>query len=62
MQWKSQIYFVLGFPTHTVYFVEFVIIVVLVAALAPGFVVIFIFTLSDDKNTHGRLGKAASNV
>lgn len=62
MQWKSREYFVFGFLIHIVYSNEFAIIVVLVAAVAPKFVKIFIFTLSDDKNTHRRLGNAASNV
>lgn len=60
-QWKSQEYFVSGFPDHTVYFDEFVITVVMVAAVAPRFMVIFILTRSDDENTHRRLGGAASD-
>lgn len=40
-----------GFPDHTVYFDEFVITVVMVAAVAPRFMVIFILTRSDDENS-----------
>lgn len=43
MQQKPREYFVFGFLAHMLYFDEFVIIVVLVAAVASGFVVIFIF-------------------
>lgn len=62
MQRKSQEYFVFGFLDHIVYFEEFVIIAVTVAAVALRFMVIFILTRSGDKNTHRRLEDAASNV
>lgn len=59
VQWKSQDYFVFSFLDHIVDFDEFVIIVV---AVAPGFMVIFILTHSDDKNTHRRLRDTALGV
>lgn len=51
-----------GFLHHMVDFDEFVIVVVMAAAVAPEFMVIFILTHSDDKNTHRRLRDSASGV